>query len=193
MTPLQDPQIHLSRVPDYTNSVFFYQYHIDSLKLENQKTLIALSYRPRLNVFADAGFNSTLAYRAYKNFGTSFGINISVPIYDGRQKKLQFSKIAISERTRINNRDFFFRQYQQQLAQLTQQLNATENLIELINKQVKYTETLISVNGKLLETGDIKLTDYVMALNNYFNAKNLLNQNYISHLNILNQLNYWDR
>jgi glutaredoxin 2 len=81
-----------------------------------------------------------------------------------------------------NKKDFFLRQRNQQILQLMQQLNATNKLIDQINKQIKYTETLITVNEKLLATGDIRLTDFILTLNNYFNAKNLVTQNYISRL-----------
>ena len=62
-----------------------------------------------------------------------------------------------------------------------------------INDQIKFLEALIEANGKLLETGDIKMTDYILALNNYITAKNLLVQNKISRYQIINQLNYWNK
>jgi DNA polymerase III psi subunit len=74
-----------------------------------------------------------------------------------------------------------------------QQLNATEQLINQISKQINYTETLITVNEKLLASGDIRLTDFILSLNNYFAAKNMVTQNYISRLKIINQLNYWEK
>ena len=164
---------------------------LDSLKLANDRSLIDINYRPAVAVFADGGYNSSLAYRPYKNFGASAGINIIVPIYDGKQKKLQYSKISIQERTRLDRRDFFIRQHQLQVMQLMQQLHSTDKLIGQVDKQIKYTETLIAVNEKLLATGDIRLTDFILSLNNYFNAKNLVTQYYVSRLKILNQLNYW--
>jgi outer membrane protein TolC len=132
-------------------------------------------------------------YEPYKNFGVSFGVTLSVPIYDGHQRKMQYSKLDIAERTRSGYKDFFTRQYSQQIAQLSQQLKATEDLIGQINDQVHYSQTLIEVNGKLLETGDAKIADYILALNNYLNAKNLLTQNNITRLQIINQINYWNR
>jgi DNA polymerase III psi subunit len=84
-------------------------------------------------------------------------------------------------------------QRSQQIMQLTQQLNATNRLIDQINKQIRYTETLITVNERLLSTGDIRLTDFILSLNNYFAARNLVTQNNISRLKIINQLNYWSR
>ncbi|HMH20379.1 MAG TPA: TolC family protein [Puia sp.] len=190
---LQDPSLRLQSLPDITGSVFFRQYHIDSLRLLNSRSVVDFGYKPKLNLFADAGFSSSLAYQAYKNFGASFGFAVTVPIYDGHQRKLQYSKLDIAERTREGYKDFFTRQYYQQIAQLSQQLHATEDLIGEIGAQIKYSETLITVNGKLLATGDAKISDYILALNNYLNAKNLLTQNNITRLQIINNINYWNR
>ena len=192
-TRLEDPQLNSKTFGDFTSSVFYRQFVLDSLKLANDRMLIDLTYRPKINVYGDGGYNSSLTYKPYKNFGVSAGLNLTIPIYDGRQKKLQYAKIDIQERTRIFKRDFFIQQHNQQILQLTQQLNATDRLIDQINKQIKYTETLIAVNEKLLATGDIRLTDFILTLNNYFNAKNLVTQNYINRLKIINQLNYWGR
>ena len=48
---------------------------------------IDLSYKPKVSLYADAGYVSSLQYLPYKNFGASAGVNLTVPIYDGRQKK----------------------------------------------------------------------------------------------------------
>jgi outer membrane protein TolC len=192
-TPLDDPGISLQPLPDIHHSAFFRQYDLDSLKLKNDRSLIDFNYRPKASIYGDGGYSSTLAYQAYKNFGVSFGISVTVPIYDGHQRKLQYSKLDIAERTRTGYKDFFTNQYSQQIAQLSQQLKATEELIGQINDQVRYSEALIDVNGKLLGTGDAKIADYILALSNYLNAKNLLTQNNITRLQIINQINYWNR
>jgi DNA polymerase III psi subunit len=84
-------------------------------------------------------------------------------------------------------------QYRQQLAQLRQQLYLTDRMVNKINRQIEYSHTLIIANGKLLETGDITMKDYVTAINNYLSAQNLLTQNNISRMRIINQINYWNR
>ena len=190
---LQSPDISVKPLPGVTQSVFFKQFEIDSLKLTNNKRLVDINYRPKVNLYADAGYNSSLTYKAYKNFGTSFGLSLTVPIYDGRQKQLQYSKIDLTEKTRANYKSFFTSQYQQQITQLTQQLNATEDLITDINNQLKYIQALKDVDEKLFGTGEMKIIDYILTLNNYINAKNLITQNKISRLQIINQLNYWNR
>lgn len=187
------PVIELQHMPDIANSVFFRQFALDSLKLRNNRSLIDFSYRPKASLYADGGWSSSLMNEPYKNFGVSFGVTITMPIYDGHQRKMQYSKLDIQERTRTGYQEFFNNQYSQQIAQLTQQLKATEDLISQINDQVRYSETLINVNGKLLGTGDAKIADYILALSNYLNARNLLTQNYITRLQIINQINYWNR
>ena len=192
-TRLEDPQLNSKAFGDLTNSVFYQQFVLDSLKLANDKMLVDINYRPKINVYGDAGYNSSLLFLPYKNFGASIGLNLTIPIYDGKQRKLQYSKIDIQDRTRVYKKNFFFQQRNQQILQLMQQLNATDRLIDLIDKQIKYTETLIIVNEKLLAAGDIRLTDFILTLSNYFNARNLVTQNHIARLKIVSQLNYWGR
>ena len=127
-----------------------------------------------------------------KTLGQTLALIVTIPIYDGHQKQLQYTKLTIQERTRLRQKEFFTTQLTQQLQQLQQQLTALESLAEPINKQIKYLETLIDVNGKLLETGDIKITDYVLALNNYITSRNLVVQNMIARYQVINQLNYWN-
>ncbi|MEO7768996.1 MAG: hypothetical protein ABIS01_16315, partial [Ferruginibacter sp.] len=65
---LQDPQLPLNPLPAVTQTVFFKKYELDSLKLITDKALIDADYQPKLNVFADGGSNSSLAYQFHKNF-----------------------------------------------------------------------------------------------------------------------------
>lgn len=193
ITQIQKPDILSNMQTDFYNSVFFKRFTTDSLRLANQKDLIRYQYKPRVGAYADAGYNSSLQVTPYKNFGFSMGLSLVIPIYDGHQKQMKLSQIDIRERTRQVNKDFFINQYRQQVAQLRLQLSATELLVNKINQQIVYAHTLVIANNKLLETGDILMRDYVIAINNYLNAQNLLTQNNISRLRIINQINYWNR
>jgi hypothetical protein len=187
-----EPAIHVIQNYHANESAFFLYYKIDSLRIENERLITKVQYRPKVNLFADAGYQSSFILAPYKNFGYNFGINLTVPIFDGNQKQLQFSKLNIQQRTLQKKQDFFKNQYQQQIQQLQQQLNDIESLRANINKQIEYLETLIKVDEKLLETGDIRITDYVLALNNYITAKNLVVQNQIARYQVIQQLNYWN-
>jgi outer membrane protein TolC len=190
---LEEPSFDLKAPLGPGRSIFFQKYTIDSLLLSHNRTLLDYSYKPKLNVYANAGYMSSFVYQGYKNFGTSVGLDLVIPIYDGKQKRMLYKKLDISERVRSSYQTFYTGQYYQQIGQLQQQLQQTESLIGDIDKQIKYADGLIQANTKLLETGDAKIIELIVALNNYLTAKNLLTQNKVSRLQIINQINYWNR
>src|SRR6185436_15321009 len=78
---LEDPQLDYRSFGDFTSSAFYHQFVLDSLKLVNDRMLIDLTYRPKITAYADGGYNSSLVYKPYKNFGASVGLSLTIPIY----------------------------------------------------------------------------------------------------------------
>jgi len=193
VSELQKPALQRAINTDKTNSIFFRQYALDSLRLLNTRKLIDYTYKPQIKAFADGGYNSDLTALYYKHFGTSVGFSLTVPIYDGGQRKLSYKKLSLEEESRKNYKSFFAQQYSQQIIQLNQQIDGYDTLIADINSQFKYSETLIKVDTQLLQTGDLRMADLILAINNYLTIRNLLTQNTISRLLLINQLNYWNR
>ena len=187
------PELELNAIPGIGNTVFYQQFITDSLLLKNKDTQIDLSYKPTINLYGDAGYLSSLAITPYKNFGASVGVNITVPIYDGKQKKMLHDKNAIAQQTTANYKDYFTAQFHQQLAQLLQQLQLAQQLINQATEQLKYSRGLMEANRRLLVTGDVRMADYVLAINSYLTAKNIINQNTVNKLQLINQINYWNR
>src|SRR5260370_6850668 len=140
MIGLSEPKIQKAILPYTENSIFFRKFKLDSLRLANSNALIDFSYKPKANVFAEGGYNSAFMGQAYKNWGTAFGFGVSVPIYDGGQRKLLHKKIQLQEETRQYYKYFYKIQYSQQIAQLNQEINETEKLFGQINEQIKYSE-----------------------------------------------------
>ncbi|HEY4194918.1 MAG TPA: TolC family protein [Mucilaginibacter sp.] len=190
---LAEPVLQSAVHTDINSSIFYAQFKVDSLKLVNNKQQIDFSYKPKANIFADGGYNSDFMGQAYKNFGVSAGFGLSIPIYDGGQRKMQYRKLTLEEETRQNYKAFFNTQYQQQIAQLNQQISENDKLMPQIMDQIKYSESLIKVDTQLLETGDVKIADLILAINNYLTVRNLKTQTIISKLQLINQLNYWNR
>jgi len=193
MVELQEPDIQIGYPPEINSSIFFRQYKLDSLKLINSRELIDFTYKPKINITADGGFNSDFMGQAYKNFGLSAGFNFTMPIYDGGQRKMQYRKLSLQEETRENYKAFFNMQYRQQINQLRQQINESNDLLNQVDEQIKYSESLIKVDSRLLETGDVRIADFILAINNYLTIKNLRTTTNINKLQLINQLNYWNR
>jgi outer membrane protein TolC len=190
---LPDPNMSAETLPEFFNSIFYGQFIVDSLKLKNADKQIDFSYKPKINLLADGGYLSSLTYQPERNFGASVGISINIPLFNGTFRKLRHDKIAIEEQTRQYYRDFYINQYHQQINRFLQQLHANQKIKEQISVQIDYTQTLMNAYQKLLQTGDIRITDYMLAIGNYLTAKNLLVQNIIERYQIINELNYWNR
>jgi outer membrane protein TolC len=188
---LPDPGLTLMELPEVSNSVFYRQYKTDSLKLATADKMIDFAYRPKLSAFVEGGYFSSLTYMPWKNFGANTGLSLNVPIYDGNQKKMQHHQIKISEQIRKYYRDFFASQYHQQIEILLRQLSANEKVSIQAEDQLTFTQTLVDANRKLLNTGDVSVTDYLLAIGNYLNAKNIIIGNRITKYRLLNELNYW--
>ncbi len=190
---LDEPSVQITDLINLDSSLFFQQYKIDSQRIANEKKLIDYRYKPKIGLYSDGGFNSSLTGDYYRHFGVSLGVNASVPLYDGKQKKLEYQKLDIQQRTRNRYKDFQRAQYSQQIAQLKLQLQDIDTLIKQISSQMKYSEGLVEVNRRLMQTGDARITDYVLSLSSFLTAKNQLTQNIINRMQLINQINYYNR
>ena len=172
------------------NSPVFAQFRIDSLKNRNSRQLIDLNYRPKINIFADGGFNGIAPENVPHNFGASVGVNFSVPIYDGKQRKLQYEKIDLAENTRINYKRYYSSQYKIQFDQLKNQLNMTEHLLGEISNQLTEQERLIELYRIEREKGLVRFLDFITVFNSYTATKITCLVTEVNRLQIINQLNY---
>jgi outer membrane protein TolC len=192
MAEIGEPMLQRTYTPDISNSVFFKKYQTDSIRFANARKLVDYSYKPRANVFADGGYNTDFTNPA-KNFGSSYGFSVTIPIYDGGQRKLQYKRLQLQQQTNNYYRSFLTVQYRQQIAQLNQQIAENEELVAKVRDQIKYAETLIKVDTELLQKGDLKVADLILAINNYLTVRNLLTQTTVSRLQLINQINYWNK
>lgn len=194
-----DTAVNPIKAPDMSpaipvgGSFFTTRYKLDSLKNENDKIGVALNYKPKASIYVNGGYNSSFLLQPYKNFGTSAGFTLSIPIYDGHQKTMQLQQLNIQQETGMAYQAFFIRQHQQQVRLLLQQIKENQDLYPQLNEQIRFAKSLIEVDSRLLHTGDLKIADYIIAINNYLAAKNLLRQTYINGFKLTNQFNYWNR
>jgi len=187
---LEQPIIQLDNIVSVENSLQMEQFHIDSLKNTNQKALVDLNYRPQLSAFADAGFNAITPINIPYNLGASVGLNFTMPLYDGKQRKEQYTKISIAEETRKYYKDFYKKQFSQQYLQLKEQLKLNDELIADIKEQLASQEQLIGLYKMEIEKGLVRFLDFLTVINNYTSTKNSQTVAEMNRLQIINQLNY---
>jgi hypothetical protein len=168
----------------------FMQFKIDSIKIENEKQAIADQVKPKLNVFADAGLVSSTINNIYQHFGVSAGVNLSIPIYDGGQRKLETQKRTISENTRSNYQSFFVSQYQQQVFLIYGELANIEKVVEQVKKQLANSVELIDISRMQLNNGTLPVIEFLNALRNHSVINRMINQSEVKRLLLINELNY---
>jgi outer membrane protein TolC len=189
---LAQPEMELKPLLAPESSIYNQQFEIDSISIQNQKENIANNYKPSVLLLADAGYNSTLIAQPYKNFGSSLGFNLSIPIYDGNQRKLQTTKNALALETSRAYKKQFERQFKQQQEQLVLKLSQNEMINEQLQTQLKINKTLLDAFNKLLVTGNASIPDFVISLANSLSITNAIAQNNTERLLLINELNYWN-
>jgi outer membrane protein TolC len=187
------PDIKLNPPVNEAASIFFTRFIIDSLRIQNEKLQVDRNYNPSLNWFADAGIVNNLPKDIVRNVGVSAGLSLSVPIYDGKQRKLNYDKLKIAENTRTNYADYFKKQYSRQLQQLYSELRETQEIIPQVTQQLDFAEMVIKQDRDLLNTGNISIIEYVTGLRNYISVRRNLNQYQVRILQIITEINYWNQ
>jgi outer membrane protein TolC len=187
------PELKVNPYVNPANSPFFTRFITDSLKIQNEKMIIDRNYKPSVNWFTDAGLVNNIPSDIYKNFGFSIGAGLTVPIYDGHQRKLNYERLKINENTRAVYAEYFKQQFNQQLLQLYSDLKKTQEIIPRISQQLEYAQMVIEQDKLLLNTGNISITDYLIAFKNYITIKHNLSQYQIRILQIIAEINYWNQ
>ena len=185
---LADPVITLS--PVKTTSLEGENFFLDSLQLQNKMDQIKFDYKPKLTVQADAGYNTTFQYHAEKNFGESFGLNFSVPLFKGNQYNLQLQQISLDEKSRVEYKKQFNNKLAIQKMQLQQQIADNNQLSAATQNQLQMLQTLLASNNQLLQSGDIGIADYFLTYTNFQNCKAALLQLQANKLLLISQLNF---
>lgn len=189
-TELQTPLLSVPSLGNNGSSVQMQLFTTDSLRNINLQKSLDNAYLPKLSIYADAGFNSILPKEIPYNFGTSIGLTLSLPIYDGRQRQHQHQKIYLAESTRSGYQEMYLKQYKQQELQLAEQLRLSINLSSTIREQLKKQEELIQLYRKEISHGLVRFLDYITVLNGYLTAQSALIQAENNRLQIIMQMIY---
>lgn len=187
---LQVPLLDLKEVIDVSGSPFFRQFIIDSINIVNEKSAIEIRYKPKVRWFADAGVLTSTPLNFYRHFGYSAGISLNVPIYDGHQKSIEKQKLDLSENTRLLYKSNSRKQYNQQILQLNEELKGMREVKAQLERQLATSKQLTASLKAQLETGIIRMTDYINSIKNFRNINRNLNLACIQILQIINEMNY---
>jgi outer membrane protein TolC len=145
------------------------QYTLDSLRLRLDRQAVDAAYRPKVSAVLDAGLQSSsyLPLALAHSVGTGGGLQLTLPIFDGHQRQLQYQRIELSEQSRRGYRQFLTVQRQQQYEQLEGLIRASDALLARIREQLRVAEALVGAARQQLATGDVAILDYLNLVTSY--------------------------
>ena len=187
---LELPSIEEQLRQSEEKSPLFRTFIIDSLKLQNEKLLIDRKYKPSVTWFSDGGLVNNLPSDIYKNFGISIGLSLNLPVYDGNQRKYNYSRLRVEEETRKNYQDFFRARYNTQLKQLKDELDKVRSLTLDNEKQLETVKQLVEGERALMNTGTLSVAEYILALKSLVETVHEGLQYQIRAQYILNEINF---
>ncbi len=189
--PIEAPSFDENLNPaSFEESMYSKAFKADSLKLANDAKIVQYDYKPKITAFSDSGYQSSFALTPYKNFGMSVGVGVTIPIYDGHQRKMLLQQNQLLLQTRQKYLEQTQRQYNQQILHIQNQMVQYDKMIHTANEQIMYAKTLVEANAKQLPTGDVRMVDFILSINNLLNLKGNIIQYNTTLFNLKNQLQY---
>jgi outer membrane protein TolC len=187
---LQMPVIEPQGAVKNSDFLILRQYSVDSLRIINEKEALALRYKPSVNWFADAGILTSNPFNFYMHAGASAGVSLTIPIYDGHQKKAEMDKLSLKEDSRSRYSDSKKKEYDQVYLRLNSELEGIRQVKTGLEKQLTLSDQLVKSLRVQLENGIIKMQDYIIAIKNYRNINRNIILSDIDILRVNNEINY---
>jgi len=159
--------------PNFFNATnplhFFYQkkFKNDSLQIVANQRVFENQYKPQVTAYANTGLNAIESPNIYRKFGASIGLRLTIPIYDGKQRKYNVQQSVL----KVENFKFYKGnakvQLNNNLQTIEQQIQALDKNMMLLDKQLEKQQYILEIyKGKLVE-GQISIVDYLNVLQNY--------------------------
>ena len=162
---LSKPNLMLENV----RNSFFYEkrFFNDSLQIYANQLVFENQYKPQVLAYGNSGMNAVELQNMERRFGLSAGLRLTIPIYDGKQRRFN----ELQNKLKYENLDFYRQnneiQLQNNLKSLQQQMSVLEgNLQQMGNQLVKQENILEIYKGKLVQ-GQVSVIDYLNVLQNY--------------------------
>ncbi len=162
---LKEPNLNSSL--NETAKYFDKKFKVDSLQIEAEQMVYENRYKPQISAYANTGLNAVEFDNISHKIGASAGLKVTVPIYDGGQRKLFQQQSKLKQ----DNLKYFRKnkeiEIENNLKSLQQQMGLLQKNLELINKQLQKQENIMEIYKEKLVNGQISIVDYLNVAQNY--------------------------
>lgn len=190
MVRLQEPVIALQ--PNPHTFYFKEKFKLDSLNLAVQQNVFNTKYLPTLTFGANGGMLASDFTNIPHNVGLEATLHLNIPIYDGRQRKINDSQNKINQQGITYARDNFTIQQKNYLQSIQKQIGLFNQNVGLINQLIQKQELLLQLDKEKLQNGQLSIMEYIKAITDYAAAKQSLTAAKVQILLLANQYNYYN-
>ena len=162
---LLEPQLQLS---GNTRERFIERrFANDSIQVAADQKVFEDQYRPQIMAYGNTGLNAVELNNIYHRVGMSAGLKVTIPLYDGNQKKFNALQAALKSDNLEYYRDNSEIQLQNNLADLNHQIAVQKATLESLEKQLKQLRGLLEIYKGKLVNGQVTVIDYLNIIQNY--------------------------
>lgn len=190
LSKLQEPVISLQANP---NTFYFKEkFKLDSLTIAIQRNVFNIKYLPTLSFNGNGGMMASDFTNIPHNVGLEASLHLNIPIYDGRQRKINDSQNKITQQGIIYARDNFTVQQKNYLQNIRKQIGLFNQNMELIRKLIEKQKLLLQLDKEKLENGQLSIIEYIKSISDYVAAERSLTVARVQVLSLANQYNYYN-
>jgi outer membrane protein TolC len=186
-----DP-VALKTVAPSGPSHFTDRYALDSLAAVTEQALFETKYHPQLKMFLNTGLDAVELARIERRFGMSAGLNLSLPLFDGHQKRLTREQKRFALNTIRESRRYLEAAVSLQRMNYQKRIKSLKKNIAGLTEQIEDYRKLLDLASMQLRQGGLSAIDYLTLVKNYVD----LRKNAISlEINLqleTNNYNYWN-
>lgn len=162
---LSAPELTTANAP-ITN---FYEkkFQNDSLQAEADLRVFENRYKPQVSLYGNTGLNAVELTNIDRRIGLSAGVRLTVPIYDGNQRKYNAQQNELKKETLEFYRDNAQVQLENNIKSIERQISTLDVNMNLMDEQLKKQRNLLEIyKGKLVQ-GQVSIIDYLNVVQTY--------------------------
>ncbi|MGV8993549.1 MAG: TolC family protein [Flavobacterium sp.] len=166
------------------------KFENDSLQIMANQKVFENQYKPQISLYGNAGLNAVEITDMYRKIGASAGVRLSIPIYDGHQRKVNAEQNLLRTENLSSYKEISDLQRENNITQINTQISENEKALALLqNQQKKYEQILEIYKGKLVQ-GQISIVEYLNLMQTYRMSVYINLQAQTNHWLLQSQLNY---
>ncbi|MFZ0391990.1 MAG: TolC family protein [Calditrichia bacterium] len=189
---MQIDSVDMSLKPALDSTHFIRQFTLDSLATVADQSVFETKYWPQVNLFINTGLNAVELDGIQRKFGFSAGINLSVPIYDGRQKSITRQQSRIARETISAYKGYSKTNLRVRRENAFAKIRSLKESLDGLETQITDYRNLIRISSEQLETGGISMIGYLTMLRNLIRLRKTKIEKKISYQMEINNFNYWN-